>query len=595
MSKNSTSSRSLVYGALVVTLFGVVYFIRASIAPITDVLENEFEKGTTSSDIGLISSSLFISYTAMQIPYGLFLEYYSCQFVLSLSSFILFISILLFSISQSLALSIFARILAGIGASPVWICGMAYASQKFDSKQVGLFAGVAQAFGCVCVVFLTWLQAFIYEKYDEWRNIFTIVSFASLCIFIVITYLWFDDQTLTMLKTKDKNKNQNKNCNNYNKKIDSKHRKNSNEPNALTRLKSMSMSSISIKRTDLENEDTADSDKIDIKYSDTNQNSTETEPIANNHEAGTTRDNDNNNYNNDYNINSINNNQTKSVQTSQSHKTTTNPENNNTDTQSSAGEKTSERRNNISIISKMVQDLRIVVCNWINWLFGISGFCLATTQLGLNGLWMISYLRLKFGYNRTFATFISGLSFAGSAPGALFFGKLAQKYPNRLLVLLFVGVICNAMIEFVLIMNGSDRSDDNSNDQKITVDVILRDGFVIFCNIMSGIGVGSTPIIMVIARKYNKQFETSEIGVAFTYTLLISSAFVIQTVIGDLIDTHWENDHGDTSRGGGADSHGNRIYTVGDYDYGFIVIHCGVAVGFFISCFLFCVNPTLKD
>ena len=80
-------------------------------------------------------------------------------------------------------------------------------------------------------------------------------------------------------------------------------------------------------------------------------------------------------------------------------------------------------------------------------------------------------------------------------------------------------------------------------------------------NILSGIGCGIIPIGFALVREYNDFYKCSDVASGITNTIGKSSAFVMQWLMGILIDYNWEN------RNGGFDEHNERDYNVNKYSY----------------------------
>merc|ERR1712048_17513 len=90
---------------------------------------------------------------------------------------------------------------------------------------------------------------------------------------------------------------------------------------------------------------------------------------------------------------------------------------------------------------------------------------------------------------------------------------------------------------------------------------------IILCYVLTGIGMGITAITFVVLREYNDVANASDVAVGFVNSVSISVICLMQYLIGVLMDVNWEQ------RGYGAmDVDGGRLYTVSDYNFGFMVV-----------------------
>jgi len=169
-------------------LYALSYFFRGSIAPITDVLETEFN--ATMSEIGLMSSLFWLSYCLVQIPIGILLQYMSTEktinFIL-ISSFSFFVSCTLFGVigSNSIILPSIFMLSAGILAAPFWLCFMSLVTTKFSTNQLAIYSGSMMFVNCITLPSGNLFQAYLYQNYQLWRPVYLAISVAT---FITIVF-----------------------------------------------------------------------------------------------------------------------------------------------------------------------------------------------------------------------------------------------------------------------------------------------------------------------------------------------------------------------------------------------------------------------
>eukprot|EP01084_Bolivina_argentea_P158157 275543_1 len=171
-------------------------------------------------------------------------------------------------------------------------------------------------------------------------------------------------------------------------------------------------------------------------------------------------------------------------------------------------------------------------------------------------------MRTKFGYSRQLATFINGTFSISFAFSNVVIGKLSSKYKKRKIFYIIGSILLLPPIYIIY-------CDENAN---IYVIVLM--------NVIAGIGTGLKSIIFASVREYNDYYGCSDIASSIVNTIGVSSAFIMQWLIGILIDHNWSN------RDGELDENNERIYVVKDYNEGFIVIPIMIGMNCFIAIFM---------
>eukprot|EP01084_Bolivina_argentea_P060863 111184_1 len=165
--------------------FGLSYFYRNSIAAIADVLEKEFE--TTATVIGMLSSFVYISFFSMQLVVGLLLEIFSFRILLLLTALFLGISSIAFSFTDNITTGITIRLISGFIASTPFVSAMSMSSQLYGNEYVAFHSGVLTFCGNSFVFIGSYIQAFIYDKYQDWRSVYLFIGIIS----IICSILFF--------------------------------------------------------------------------------------------------------------------------------------------------------------------------------------------------------------------------------------------------------------------------------------------------------------------------------------------------------------------------------------------------------------------
>ena len=361
MSSFTKSDWIIIFFVCQVYTFG--YWIRGSLAAITDVLEEEFNG--TATQIGLLSSILYLSYLLFQLPSGLLLQIFSGEFVIIVSAFGLALSSLAFAYSPNFELAIPFHFLNGVFVAPAWIAAVSVASERFGSSNTALSTGIMIFWCKLWIVALNTFQAMIYEQYETWR-----VPFIGLTVILSLIAVLMT--VAVLLETK---------------------------PNADSIDFVDSIDGVAEQELDsFEGTPTA------VKSSSNGY-----------HQSG---------YHDDRSplISKRSNPKSQRVRCCAIYR-------------ADAKDKSFCDR-----LRKMWLSLSRTLKNPYNYLLGIWGFCACSVAYALGGLWLVSYLMLKFGYSRSLATFIVGVFYLGMAFGSLAFGRFANKYKIRKYVII-LGVI----------------------------------------------------------------------------------------------------------------------------------------------------------
>eukprot|EP01084_Bolivina_argentea_P203380 347385_1 len=459
--------------SLAAGLYTLSFFYRGSIAPITDVLEAEFN--ATSSQIGLMSSSFFFGYFILQIPCGILLQYITSEFIILLSAILFGITSLLFGLPMNTnsRFSSIIMLISGIAIAPVFLAVCSIITQRFGHNYLPYIGGIIFFVTAIFLTSANLLQAYLWHHYKIWREIYYGVSGLIILIFIIFYII-------------------NCICNSDNKQ----------------------QFKIILKKSKKSGYD----GYVNHYDDDGDKNHTETLTVGMNELEGKNTDTLlMNNYINQFYLLGI------SI-----FKTTDKTE---------------------SFCYRIHESLKCAFMNPWNYILGLQWFCVTSVMLAFNGLWLISYMSLKFGYTRELSTFISGTFYIAHAFGNVIIGKLSYKYKKRKIFLILCSIFLLSPLYIIYC------------DKNTSMNMIL------LMNIIGGIGTGVSAVTFALAREYNEYFECSDIASSIVNTISSTSGFIMPWLVGILIDYNWRyrNDHE-------LNDNNDRIYTETDYDFGFIVI-----------------------
>lgn len=134
--------------------------------------------------IGLMSSAYFYPYALLQIPVGVLSDTKGPRKTTTLFTFIAFAGTLLFAISSSFPMVVFARLLIGVGVSGVYIPTIKALSQWFRKHEFATLAGVLFAVGNMGALLSAYPLAMMAIIFG-WRTAFLLIGIITL--FLAIT------------------------------------------------------------------------------------------------------------------------------------------------------------------------------------------------------------------------------------------------------------------------------------------------------------------------------------------------------------------------------------------------------------------------
>lgn len=142
--EKSNSYRWVVWGILV-AVYLIVFFHRLSVGVIVGDLEKSF--GMNASQIANLGSMYFYAYTIMQIPTGVLVDYLGPKKTVVYGSLIAAIGSIIFSLSTTIILAYFSRLLVGLGVSVVFLSILKIQANWFPAKDFASMSGLTSFIG----------------------------------------------------------------------------------------------------------------------------------------------------------------------------------------------------------------------------------------------------------------------------------------------------------------------------------------------------------------------------------------------------------------------------------------------------------------
>jgi len=219
----------------------------------------------------------------------------------------------------------------------------------------------------------------------------------------------------------------------------------------------------------------------------------------------------------------------------------------------------------LSIFQQLKKNMGQTVRMYLNWLLALVAFCAGVVFMGVMSLWLVPYLQVKFGYERTTATMVSGAAFMSSGIGSIIIGMISKRLERRK-VFLFVGnALFLAFIAFIYVPAAS-----------------LPIGLVVLLCVVTGFAFSFfSPFVFTICREYNWFFGNTETATAFVNMGLVLSGAAGQFTIGELLDIHYQG-RDDAM----LSEEGSRLYTVEDFNFALMIVPISLCVMFVASLLL---------
>lgn len=144
--------------------------------------------GISGASLGILASSYFFAYGAMQIPVGILADAWGVRRTVILFGGLTALGGVAFGLSPSFGWATAARILVGVGVSAFFVCAMKLFANWFKGSEYARISGLFLAFGGVGWLFATTPLAFVAQSLG-WRAAFLFIG--GIGIFLVVcTWFW---------------------------------------------------------------------------------------------------------------------------------------------------------------------------------------------------------------------------------------------------------------------------------------------------------------------------------------------------------------------------------------------------------------------
>lgn len=180
----SKTNAILIY--ILVSLF-LCFEMAVQVSPGVMTTELMRDFNITAFGLGIISGCYFYTYTALQIPAGMFFDRFNVRMVVVIPLLVCALGTFVFGQADNLIVASLARALMGLGSAFAFIAVLVVAADLFPNKYFALLAGITQmlaAFGAMGGELpLSKLVAIVH-----WRNTMNILSVVGIILALLI---WF--------------------------------------------------------------------------------------------------------------------------------------------------------------------------------------------------------------------------------------------------------------------------------------------------------------------------------------------------------------------------------------------------------------------
>lgn len=182
------------YRWLIVSVLGVgyilAYFHRVSTAVVAPELAEAFH--ASGALLGVLASAYFYPYAIMQLPAGLLSDSLGPRKAVALFTLIASFGAVLFGLSPTVSLAIFARVLVGLGVAVIFIPAMKIFAEWFFAREFALITAILMIVGS-----LGWISASaplaLLTLWVGWRLAFIIIGIGTL-VLAVLSWLIIRDR-----------------------------------------------------------------------------------------------------------------------------------------------------------------------------------------------------------------------------------------------------------------------------------------------------------------------------------------------------------------------------------------------------------------
>ncbi len=189
-SRTAISGGAITLVATLVSIYIVSQFLRNSIGVIAPNLADELV--LSPAEIGLLSSTFFFAFAAVQIPVGMALDRFGPRLCLVVGAAITVVGAVVFASAASPGVLIFGRALLGLGTAGSLVASLAVYAKRFPRDRFATLTGLQIGLGTIGTLIATAPLAFSTATIG-WRASFLGVGAFTFLVGLLIAVVVRDD------------------------------------------------------------------------------------------------------------------------------------------------------------------------------------------------------------------------------------------------------------------------------------------------------------------------------------------------------------------------------------------------------------------
>jgi MFS family permease len=189
-SRTAFSGAAVTLVATLIAIYIVSQFLRNSIGVIAPDLAGEL--GLSAAEIGLLSSTFFFTFAAVQIPVGMALDGFGPRLCLIVGAAVTVIGAIVFASATSPAILILGRALLGLGTAGSLVASLAVYARRFPPDRFATLTGLQVGIGTVGTLIATAPLAYSTATIG-WRGSFLVVGAFTFVVGLLIAVVLNSD------------------------------------------------------------------------------------------------------------------------------------------------------------------------------------------------------------------------------------------------------------------------------------------------------------------------------------------------------------------------------------------------------------------
>lgn len=169
------------------------YFYECLLQVSPSVMSNELMRdfSVTSQTLGLLSGIYFYSYSAMQLPGGVLLDYFGPHKLLTLATLVCALSTIAFGMTDNFFMACVARLMIGFGSAFAVVGTLKLAANWFPAQQFALLTGLMVTIGMMGAIGGEAPLALLIDNFG-WRHSLLILGIIGLVLALLILLIGKD-------------------------------------------------------------------------------------------------------------------------------------------------------------------------------------------------------------------------------------------------------------------------------------------------------------------------------------------------------------------------------------------------------------------